>query len=98
MLLDRTRNAVDLELATLVLAFGDVFAQTAAEWWGLDASRTPAQRAAPERRGVVETATACEARASGERERERSSSAREHARGPVGCASVLIAAEWTERA
>ena len=65
-------------------------AQTAAERCGLDASRPPAQRAAPERRGVVETATTCEARTSGERGSGRSSSAREHARGPVGCASVLI--------
>ena len=49
------RSSIELETpltrADLVLAFGDVFAQTAAEWWGLDASRTPSQRAAPERRG-----------------------------------------------
>ena len=85
-----TPNAVDRSAKS---CFGDVFAQTAAERCGLDASRPPAQRAAPERRGVVETATACEARTSGERGRGRSSSAREHARGPVGRASVLIASE-----
>lgn len=83
-------NAVDRSAKS---CFGDVFAQTAAERCGLDASRPPAQRAAPERRGVVETATACEARTCGERGRGRSSSAREHARGPVGRASVLIASE-----